>query len=280
MIPWLGLPCVAGWNRPRKLAGGRPGHPPARQRPARLRLDCRNFPPARATAHILPSPPVISAMIPPVGFRSGAAFQAASGDGVGFARVRHAICKAPLWCRCPDRSQDGDGSVNSFGRSAKTAVGHHGGSWQRRGVDRTGSARHRGWNHGAARNEYCKRTRVRVACGGTIRPRGVGILSSHGHFGRLVVGSFLPPVVPEPAREDLLRRRHLSSGPRLPATTLTASSVGFVRMSASADRAARATRPSSTVVTRAAPVPAPSVGVSGGWRERTRPDPRTRLRRV
>jgi hypothetical protein len=246
--------------------------------PASATHDCRNFLPARATAHILSHPPVISAVIPSMGFRSEAAFSAACAGLAERSCVRHATCFVPSMCA--DRSQTGVGSVNSDGRSAKSAAGDRGGSSWRGGADRTGSVRQRGWNHGAAGYGYRKRTRVRVACGGAIRPRGVGILLSHGHFGRLVVGRFLSPVVLEPTREGSLRWGHLSRGPRLPAAALTTSPVGFVRMSASADRAARATRPSSAVVTRAAPVPAPSVGMSGGWRERTRPGPRMRLRRA
>ena len=177
-------------------------------------------------------------------------------------------------------SQSSLGSVNSGDRSAKSVPDIRG-RWMRRGgVEQGGTWRRCGWNHGAARNGYRKRTRVRVACGVTIRPRGVGTLSSHGHFGRSVDGSFLPPVVLLPVREDLLRRGHLSRGPGLPAATLTGSTVGFVRMSALADSMSWATRLRRAVVTRATSVPAHPAGLSGGWTRRTRPDPRTRLLQV
>jgi hypothetical protein len=275
------LPSIRGAGGPGIQVEPLPWHlgtPHGFTAPALPRRDCRNFPPARATAHILSHPSVISAVIPSVGFCSEAAFSAARADQAALRCVRHGTCFVSS--RCRDRSQTRAGSVNSDGRSAKTVAGDRGGSWWRCGADRTGSVRQRGWNHGAAGYGYRKRTRVRVACGGAIRPRGVGILLSHGHFGRLVVGRFLSPVVPKPTREGSLRRGHPSRGPGLPAAALTTSPVGFVRMSASADRAARATRPSSAVVTRAAPVPAPSVGMSGGWRERTRPGSRMRLRRA
>ena len=177
-------------------------------------------------------------------------------------------------------SQSSHGSVNSGDRSAKSVPDIRN-RWMRRGgVEQGGSWRRCGWNHGAARNGYRKRTRVRVACGVTIRPRGVGILSSHGHIGRSVGGLFGSFVVLQPHSEALLRREHLSSGPGLPTAALTGSHVGFVRMSAPADSIERATRHLSAVVNRAASVPAQPVGMSGGWTRRTRPDPRTRLRTV
>jgi hypothetical protein len=275
------LPSVRGRGGPGVQGDSLPWHPvtPRGLRlPALNRRDCRFFLPACAIDPILSPASVISAVSPSVGFSGDAAFSAVDAALAERPCVRHATCLVPS--RHRERSQTRAGSVNSDGRSAKTVAGDRGGSWWRCAADRTGSVRQHGWNHGAAGYGYRKRTRVRVACGGAIRPRGVGILLSHGHFGRLVVGRFSSPVVLEPTREGSLRRGHPSRGARLPAAALTTSPVGFVRMSASADRAARATRPSSAVVTRAAPVPAPSVGMSGGWRERTRPDPRTRLRRV
>ena len=172
------------------------------------------------------------------------------------------------------------GSVNSGDRSAKSVPDIRS-RWMRRGgVEQGGSWRRCGWNHGAARNGYRKRTRVRVACGVTIRPRGVGTFSSHGHFGRSVDGSFLPSVVYLPVREEPLRRGHLSRGPGLPAAALTVSTVGFVRMSALADSTSWATRLRRAVVTRATSTPAHPAGLSGGWTRRTRPDRRMRLQQV
>jgi hypothetical protein len=66
----------------------------------------------------------------------------------------------------------------------------------------------------------------------------------------------------------------------LPAAALTPSTVGFVRMPAPAGRTAQATRRRSPVVNRATSRPEQSVGSSDGWGERTRPGPRTRLRRT
>jgi hypothetical protein len=177
-------------------------------------------------------------------------------------------------------SQSSLGSVNSGDRSAKS-VSDIRDRWMRRGgVEQGGSWRRRGWNHSAARNGYRKRTRVRVACGVTIRPRGVGTFSSHGHIGRSVDGSFLPPVVSLPVREEPLRWGHLSRGPGLPTAALTVSTVGFVRMSALADSTSWATRLRRAVVTRATSAPAHPAGLSGGWARRTRPDRRMRLQQV
>ena len=177
-------------------------------------------------------------------------------------------------------SQSSHGSVNSGDRSAKSVPDIRN-RWMRRGgVEQGGSWRRCGWNHGAARNGYRKRTRVRVACGVTIRPRGVGTFSSHGHFGRSADGSFLPSVVYLPVREEPLRRGHLSRGPGLPAAALTVSTVGFVRMSALADSTSWATRLRRAVVTRATFDPAHPAGLSGGWTRRTRPDRRMRLQQV
>jgi hypothetical protein len=139
--------------------------------------------------------------------------------------------------------------------------------------------------HGAERNGYRKRTRVRVACGGAIRSPGVGILSSHGHFGRSIVRrESLPLVVLETVLEptgDLPCRRRLSArGARLPAATLTFTLVRSARLSAPADRTASATRRRSQAVIRAASYPGTSAGVSGGWWRRTLPDPCTRLHGV
>jgi hypothetical protein len=162
-------------------------------------------------------------------------------------------------------------SAFSCGRQAGRGVG---------GTARSG--RRRGRDLGAARDGYRKRTRVRVACGGAIRPRGVGTHASHGHFGRSVVGSrCFPPVVLRSERRREPCVRHLSRGPGLPAAALTTfRHFGFVRLSALADRTVRATRLAGPVVNRAASLPAPTVGSSRGWRRRTRPGPRTRLRRA
>jgi hypothetical protein len=136
--------------------------------------------------------------------------------------------------------------------------------------------------HGAERNGYRKRTRVRVACGGAIRSSGVGILSSHGHFGRSIVRRESLPLVVletalEPAGDIPCRRRPPARGSRLPAATLTIPPVRSARLSAIADRTASATRRRSQAVRRATSHPGTSAGLSGGWWRRTLPDPCTRL---
>ena len=135
------------------------------------------------------------------------------------------------------------------------------------------------WKLSAARNGHRKRTRVRVACGGVIRPHGVGTLSSHGHFGRSVGSqSSFGPVVLQPAGDAIGRGRRPSRGSGLPAAALTCPAVGFVRMPEDSGTTAVATRPGSPVVTRAASIPDHLAGSSGGGMRRTRSAPRTRLR--
>ena len=140
-----------------------------------------------------------------------------------------------------------------------------------------------GWNHGAARNGNRKRTRVRVACGGGIRPRGLGHQPIHGHFGLSVVDrETLSPVVHKPACELRVRQRHFSRGPGLLAA-LTTRDLCLARSSAyerpSAHRqTVRATRPAGCPVIRAASVLKcpPERPVAG--RGAHQPSPRTRLR--
>ena len=132
--------------------------------------------------------------------------------------------------------------------------------------------------HGAAGNGHRKRTRVRVACGDAIRSCGVGILSSHGHFGRSIARrESLPHVVLEPAGEPPCRRRSPPRGSGLPAAALTTPSVRSARLSALADRTAPTTRRRSPTVIRATSCPGISTGMSGGWRRCTHPDSCTRL---
>jgi hypothetical protein len=136
--------------------------------------------------------------------------------------------------------------------------------------------------HGAARNGHRKRTRVRVACGDAIRSCGVGILSSHGHFGRSIARRESLPLVVletalEPAGEQLCRRRPPSCGSGLPAAALTTPAVRSAWMSALADRTAPTTRRCSPAVIRATSFPGTSAGMSGGWWRRTLPEPCTRL---
>lgn len=234
--------------------------------------------PPAPTSQIVPRPPVNSSVTPFRASCMGVRLPAARLILSPARPVRHATCF--LRAVSKKHSHAVSGSVNSAHRSAKPDAGHRTPAFRRGSGSRDFPVSRCGRNHGAAGNGYRKRTRVRVACGVTIRPRGVGIPSSHGHFGRLVGGWFLSLVVPEPVREEPLRRRHLARGPGLPAAALTVSPVGFVRMSAVADRTARATRPRSAVVNRAAFAPAPTGGSSTSWRRRTTPDPRMRLRPV
>lgn len=193
---------------------------------------------------------------------------------------RHATCSSRTGVEKVSRPSPGRVDLFFVARRAvrfvryRTAV---------RCVGSTTSGGRRGWNLGAARNGHRKRSRVRVACGDAIRPRGVGTHSSHGHFGRSVVGPrfFASPVALRSDRRLEPRVRHLPRGPGLPAAALTPPvSVRFVRMPAPAGRTASATRRRSPVVNRAASLPAPTVGSSRGWRRRTPPDPRTRRRAV
>ena len=133
-------------------------------------------------------------------------------------------------------------------------------------------------NRSAARNGNRKRTRVRVACGGDIRPRGLGHQPIHGHLGLSVVGrESFPPVVHLPACECRVRQRHFSRGPGLLAA-LTARDTSVVWMSAREHQAIRATRPDGLAIRRAAslrqgPPERPAAGGSAHP-----PSPRTRLR--
>ena len=211
---------------------------------------------------------------PPAG---SAARQTPRGD---FPAARHAVCSGRRVVEID--SQPVPGGVNCFHRPTRRATSDRGGRVVRCGGGIARSDRQRCRDLGAARNGYRKRTRVRVACGGAIRPRGVGTHSSHGHLGRSVVGNrFLPPFVLLPARRRQPGGRHLSRGPGLPAAALTtACQARFVRLSAPADRFAQATRPGIPEVNRATSLPGHIVGSSRDWRRRTRPDPRKRLRRI
>lgn len=181
--------------------------------------------------------------------------------------------------RLKKSSQSGSESVNFFDGGAKPV------SLRRElfappvdlFIDDSGSI------HGAGRHGHRKRTHVRAACGDARRLAGVGNHSTHGHFGRFVVGRFVSPgilnsrVVPQPACEAMLRQGRLSSGSRLPAA-LTTTVVSSVRTPALANRAFRATRPTGPEAIRAASVPSAPAGMSCGRERRTQPSPRTRLR--
>jgi hypothetical protein len=140
-----------------------------------------------------------------------------------------------------------------------------------------------GWNHGAARNGNRKRTRVRVACGGGIRPRGLGHQPIHGHFGLSVVDrETFSPVVHQPACELRVRQRHFSRGPGLLAA-LTSRDLCLARLSAYERPSAHrqtvwATRPAGCTVIRAASVLTCPPERPAAGRGAHQPSPRTRLR--
>ena len=140
-----------------------------------------------------------------------------------------------------------------------------------------------GWNHGAARNGNRKRTRVRVACGGGIRPRGLGHQPIHGQFGLSVVGrEILSPIVHQPGCELRVRQRHLSRGPGLlaalmPRDTAVAWTSAYERRPAD-HQAVWATRPAGcTVIGAASVLTCPPERPAAG-RGAHHPSPRTRLR--
>lgn len=181
--------------------------------------------------------------------------------------------------RLKKSSQSGNESVNFFGGRAKPVSLRR--ELPARPFDVTDEVT--GSIHGAGRHGHRKRTHVRAACGDARRLAGVGNHSTHGHFGRFVVGRFVSPgifnsrVVLQPACEAMLRQGRLSSGSRLPAA-LTTSVVSSVRTPALANRAFRATRPTGPEAIRAASVPSVPAGMSCGRERRTQPSPRTRLR--
>lgn len=219
-------------------------------------------------------------MITAGGCAPRAGFPARRTKTAVFRRLRHAAC---LWvCGVEKYSQPVVRGVNFLQRVRRSISSDRGGPSARGFGGFAMSDRRRSRDQGAARNGYRKRTRVRVACGGAIRPRGVGNQSSHGHFGRSVVGSrVFPPVVLRSDRRRQPAGRRLSRGPGLPAAALTAHlHPGAMRPSTPAARIVQATRRDSSIVHRATSAPAPTVGSSRGWRRRTRPDRHMRLRQV
>lgn len=248
---------------------------------------CTGNPAGRRTLQKLPATPphsgrarrrlVKSFMNPCAASASLTASAAGLPQSGVFASPRHATCRRLLTTEKDSRPRLE--SVNFWSSVARPRFPS--GSWQTwsdaEGRDIPGQRRCR--NRGAAGYGCRKRTHVREACGGAIRPGGVGIHCSHGHSGRSVGWLRFPlsVVLRLPGGHPSFRSP-LSRGPGLLAA-LTTRDVGFVRMPAPAGRTASATRRRSPVVNRAVPTPANSVGTSGGWMGRTRTGPRTRLRR-
>ena len=214
-----------------------------------------------------------------------------------WSRVRHATCMPSVFLEKDSHSLHE--SVDFCHRRAKVVQGERKSltSAARRTVARCTAGRQSGWNHGAARNGNRKRTRVRVACGGDIRPRSLGHQPIHGHFGLSVVGrETFSPVVHLPACEFRIRQRHFSRGSGLLAALtshddgvafgemrLARCGIPSARMSAyerhpAHHQTVRATRPDGCTVIRAASVlkGLPERPVAG--RSAHQPSPRTRLR--
>ena len=212
-----------------------------------------------------------------------AGFVAARRSGLGSAVDRHATCMPQVFLEKDSHSllESVDFSRHRMrvvrgdrkSRPART----------RSPVARSFTTPQLGWNHGAARNGNRKRTRVRVACGGGIRPRGLGHQPIHGHFGLSVVGrEIFSPVVHLPACELRVRQRHFSRGSGLLAA-LTSRDRLPARTSAYERRPAHhqtvwATRPAGCTEIRAASVLKCPPERPAAGREAHQPSPRTRLR--
>jgi len=204
-----------------------------------------------------------------------------AGDA-GFSAIRHVTCfsavfleKDSHWCRECVHWSDRWVETAISGRNRPSVS-------NRRAADRRDSGRHAGRIQGAARNGNRKRTRVRVACGGGIRPRGLGHQPIHGHFGLSVVDrETFPLVVLQPALDLIPRgisgQRRFSRGTGLPAA-LIRGTPRRARHSAHLQSDCPGDAPVRLLLDpcRLCP-PAPS-GTSGGRKRRTPPGPRTRLR--
>ena len=204
---------------------------------------------------------------------------------VGFSPPRHGSCLPSVFLK-----KDSHSTLESvdFFEHRVAAGGEHrtfaavASRWagRRRHVERTV-----GWIQGAARSGNRKRTRVRVACGGGIRPRGLGRQPIHGHLGLSVVGGeLISPVVLQPACELRVRQRHFSRGPGLLAALKHGTPfaphghVPAARTAAREHRIVRATRPGGFIVIRAASllICPPERPAAGRGAHPT--GPRTRLR--
>ena len=225
-----------------------------------------------------------------VRIRAGSPAWIGAGRGAGrrgcliWTSDRHATCMTPVFLEKDSHSLHE--SVDFCHRRAKVVQGKQKSlaAGSRRVAKRCTTAWRSGWNHGAAKNGNRKRTRVRVACGGGIRPRGLGHQPIHGHFGLSVVGrGIFSPVVHLPACELRVRQRHFSRGPGLLAA-LMPGIPPLARMSPLERRPADhptvgATRPvGCTVISARSVLTCPPERPAAG-RGAHHPSPRTRLRR-
>ena len=209
------------------------------------------------------------------------------GDA-GFSRRRHESCSPEVFLEKDSHSPRGRVDFFFSRALAVRETRNIATAFARRAACRRDAARTAGWIQGAARSGNRKRTRVRVACGGGIRPRGLGRQPIHGHLGLSVVGGETnSPVVLQPACKLRVCQRHFSRGPGLLAALKPGSLSAHVpcpRASATARTAAGdqrtfgATRPGGLDVIRAAslltcPPERPAAG-----RGAHPTGPRTRLR--
>ena len=206
----------------------------------------------------------------------------------GATIVRHETCFPPVFLEKDSHSLHE--SVDFFHRGAKVVWGVYEGPAMspRWPVRRPIGPGQDGWNHGAERNGNRKRSRVRVACGGAIRPHGLGHQPIHGHYGPSlcglsVVGRDSPsPVVRQPARECRIRQRHLSRGPGLPAALIAPGTCrarrGWHESPASRQPPVMATRHDRVATSSAAPVLTRQPERPAAGRGAHHPGPRMRLR--
>lgn len=216
-------------------------------------------------------------MTTPRGPHWQACLSADARTAVGILKRWHGTCNVSLSLK--NDSHPFQGSVNFSDRSAKASTASQKNLQDR--TERTDDSDFEDWCdsiHGAGGHAYRKRSHVRAACGGAMRPSGLGNITTHGHFGRLVVRWFLPPGMALPSHvlppdcEAVLRQRHLARGPGLPAA-LTTAVVAFGETPALANRASRATRPPSPNLIRAASIPPTSPGTSCGRGRPTQTQP-------
>jgi len=203
------------------------------------------------------------------------------GGFSGFPGLRHATCLSAVFLEKDSHScRHG---VHWANRWAETDT-----SGRKRPADSTHQAAvrrdsdwHAGRIHGAARNGNRKRTRVRVACGGGIRPRGLGHQSIHGHFGLSVVDRGCVPVVLQPVRDVVPRgtpgQGRFSRGPGLLAA-LIRGTPRRARPSAHLQADCTGDAPVRLLLDPCCLCPPTPSGTSGGRKRRTPPGPRTRLR--